>query len=165
MNISWQSFCSLLFRIYVVPLFEEDQKEAERKETERKANDDAQLQPVASSPASPVPAMASTLLAHDALVVRQYSNLLSVIRVIHIQGVYMSSSSRLASTPSSLPVTSLFPVGTLVFSVRRRQHVRLFTDPLQGWGCPHCLLMYSSRILVLLIPVFSKKFTSPSLLT
>ena len=30
-NISWQSFCSLLFRIYVVPFIEEEQKEAERK--------------------------------------------------------------------------------------------------------------------------------------
>ena len=94
MNISWQSFCSLLFRIYVIPVIEEEQKEAERKETERKADADAQLQPVASSPAhipgssqgstpaptvSPVPAMASTLLVHDALVVRQYSNLLSVL--------------------------------------------------------------------------------------
>ena len=98
-NIPWQSFCSLLFRIYVVPFIEEEQNKAERKETECKANDNAQLQPVASSPAhipvssqgstpaptvSPVPVMASTLLARDALVVCQYSNLLSVLRVIHL---------------------------------------------------------------------------------
>jgi hypothetical protein len=55
-NISWQSFCSLLFQIYVVPLIEEEQKE-----TERKANDDAQLQPVAFSPAHiPVSSQGST---------------------------------------------------------------------------------------------------------
>jgi hypothetical protein len=60
-NLSWQSFCSLLFRIYVIPLIEEVQKEAERKETERKTNDDAQLQPVASLPAHiPVSSQGST---------------------------------------------------------------------------------------------------------
>ena len=98
-NILWLSFCSLLFRIYVIPLIEEEQKEVERKETECTSNDEAQLQPFASSPASipvssqgstpaltvsPVPAMASTLLARGALLVRQYSNLLSVLQVIHL---------------------------------------------------------------------------------
>jgi hypothetical protein len=95
-NISWQSFCSLLFRIYVVPLIEQEQKEGEHR-----ANEATQLdgqQPSTTTPESlcsqrsnmapslpPVaPTTVSTLLGFDDLAMRQYDNLLRVLKVIHL---------------------------------------------------------------------------------
>jgi hypothetical protein len=97
-NISWQSFCSLLFRIYIVPVIEAERKEADRIENERQAHElqaqhgstrisTANLsQQSLQAPSIPsAGAMAaSTLLLCDQLAARQYSNLLSVLKVIHL---------------------------------------------------------------------------------
>jgi hypothetical protein len=91
-NISWQSFCSLLFWIYIVPMIEAEQKEADRIDHKRQTHE-LQSQH-GSTPTSiadlsqqskQAPSMAaSTLLMSDELAVPQYNNLLSVLKVIHL---------------------------------------------------------------------------------
>jgi hypothetical protein len=82
-NVSWQSFCSLLFRIFVVPVIE-----AERLEEERKATNEAALlsQPTSATSFNSTVASqdSAALLTNNALAVRQYRNLLTVLRVIHL---------------------------------------------------------------------------------
>ena len=80
-NISWKSFCGLLFRIYIVPVLEAERKERER--LERLVIHETTL-PSPVAPPSVPPTEISTVLIGNKLAVRQYANLLSVLKVIHL---------------------------------------------------------------------------------